>query len=104
MRIVSADLTHSSKVLLFTTNAKNVSDFNPGMYVACIYDKDWHIGIFSEISVEFDEMRVSNLWKLKGEASYGPKKMINVGFQFLIAWDLKHWMFKDSMHGHTISE
>ena len=58
MRIITADLTHSSKVPLSTANAKNVSDFNPAMYVACIYDRDQYTGIISEISVEFDEIYI----------------------------------------------
>ena len=56
------------------------------MYVACIYVRDWYIGIISEISVEFDKVFV----KFMKEASRDPKEMINIGFQFSIAWDLKH--------------
>ena len=86
MRIISADLTHSSKVPLSTTNAKNISDFNPGMYVPCIYDSDWYIGIISETSVEFDKMYVKFM-KQEGRVSCVTRGMMNVGFQFLIPCD-----------------
>ena len=67
MRIISADLTNSSKVPSSTTNATNVSDFNPGFHVACIYDRDWYIGITLERSVEFDEIYVKFLKRKETE-------------------------------------
>ena len=35
VRIISADLTHSSKVTVSTRTTKNISNFNHGMYVVC---------------------------------------------------------------------
>ena len=73
MRIISADLTHSRKVPLYSTNIKNFSDFNPGMYVACIYDRDWYIGIVSEVSREHDEIYVKFM-KREGRGLTWPKR------------------------------
>ena len=65
MTMISADLS--------TTNAKNVSDFNLGMYIVCIYDRDGCIDIISDISVEFDEMYVKFM-KREVKAFMWPKK------------------------------
>ena len=50
MRIISADKGTSNVSISKIQTPFNVTDFMPGMYVACFYDDDWFIGIVIEIS------------------------------------------------------
>ena len=54
VRIISADMMHSSKVPVSTRNTKNLSDFDHGMYVVCI----------DKLALQWNLMKdMSNLWK-----------------------------------------
>ena len=82
VRIISADLAHSSKVTVSTRTTKNVSNFNHGMYVVCT----------NTLALQWNLMKCkSNLWKEKGETSHGPRGMKNVELHFSIAWGLQQY-------------
>ena len=68
----------------------NVSnDYQPGKYIACVYDKDWFIGHIDERSDENNDVHVKFMTKSArtGFLSWGvngPRNECNVPFQDII--------------------
>ena len=74
MRIISAGKVHSSiPITNSKTSTISVSCFKPGMYVACIYDGDWYIGIVLKVSVKYNEIHVKFMTK-EGKCFIWPRK------------------------------
>ena len=98
MGIISADNGASNVSISKIQAPSNITDFMPGMYVACIYDDDWFVGNVIEISEQYNEIHVKFMKKMEN-AFCGPLKMINVGFLCSTAWDmLSLYCFKETVH------
>ena len=56
MRIISADKGASNVSISKIRAPSKITDFMPGMCVACIYDDDWFVGYVMEIFEQYNEM------------------------------------------------
>ena len=56
MRWVSSDKIFSN--VSFGATSGNISEFQPGKYVACIYDDSWYIGTIVKCSSEGNDVKV----------------------------------------------
>ena len=79
MRITPAGKGESNVSISKIQAPSNITDFMPGMYVSCIYDDDWFVGNFIEISEQYNEKHVKIRKKMENTFR-GPLQMINVGF------------------------
>ena len=43
--------------------AKNISEYNQGMFVACTYGQEWFIGIVIEVNAIHDDMKIKFMKK-----------------------------------------
>ena len=73
MRIISADKGASNASIAKIQAPSNITDFMPGMHVACIYDDDWLTGNVIEISEQYNEIHVKFM-KKKGKSFLWPTK------------------------------
>ena len=79
MRISPAGKGESNASISKIQAPSNVTDFMQGMYVSCIYDDDWFVGNFIEISEQYNEKHVKIRKKMENTFR-GPLQMISVGF------------------------
>ena len=63
MRRVSFDTMSTTFKAKNVISFKDVSEYNPGSYVACLYDCDWYVGNIIDISTEKQDIRVKFLQK-----------------------------------------
>ena len=69
MRVISADKGASNVSISKIQAPSNITNFMPGMYVACIYD-DWFIGNVVDISEQYNKIhsKFMKKWKMLIEA------------------------------------
>ncbi len=60
MKRISADVDHTNvnNNLSTTPDSVTVEQLQPGKYVACLYDRDWHVGCVLEFSDEHQDINV----------------------------------------------
>ena len=91
MRRVSGDKYWMTVDLVTDTASTSFNKHNchPGMYLACVYDNEWYIGIVREISEDSDDVfikflkkdGVNFMWPRKEDECWVP--FVNVLAQFI---------------------
>ena len=73
-RISSDDsFTQMAVVDIHAAAAAPIATYQPGQYVACIYDQDWYIGNVVEIAEEHDDVLVTFMTRRVSTLSWPPE-------------------------------